>query len=122
MMRYIDQGKQGDNGVFRYVLTLSLIFVVYIIGSFGLFVDYNINVDGGSDSRQIMSQFTSVLGENRVLIWLMIPFILVFGAFLFAIKYIHKRTIKSIFTGRPGLGCPQLLWVQAMARQYARSR
>jgi hypothetical protein len=67
-MRYIDQGKQGENGVFRYVLTLSLIFVVYIIGSFGLFIDYNLNIDGGNDSGQVMSQFTSVLGENRVLI------------------------------------------------------
>ena len=100
MMRYIDQGKQGDNRVLRYVLALSLIFVVYIIGSFGLFVDYNLNVDGGGASGQVMSQFTSVLGENRVLVWLMLPFILVFGVFLFAIKYIHKRTIKSIFTAR----------------------
>ena len=100
MMRYIDQGKQGDNRVLRYVLTLSLIFVVYVIGSLGLFVDYNLNVDGGGASGQVMSQFTSVLGENRVLVWLMLPFLLVFGVFLFAIKYIHKRTIKSIFTAR----------------------
>ena len=100
MMRYIDQGKKGDNRVLRYVLTLSLIFVVYIFGSFGLFVDYNLNVDGGGASGQVMSQFTSVLGENRVLVWLMLPFLLVFGVFLFAIKYIHKRTIKSIFTAR----------------------
>tara|TARA_Y100001978_G_scaffold136655_2_gene122142 strand:+ start:6256 stop:7167 length:912 start_codon:yes stop_codon:yes gene_type:complete len=100
MIRYIDQGKQGDNRVLRYVLTLSLIFVVYVIGSLGLFVDYNLNVDGDGASGQVMSQFTSVLGENRVLVWLMLPFLLVFGVFLFAIKYIHKRTIKSIFTAR----------------------
>jgi hypothetical protein len=108
-MRYIDQGKQGDNGVFRYVLTLSLVFVVYITGSFGLLVDYNLNVDVGSDSGQVMSQFTSVLGENRVLVWLMLPFVLVFGAFLFAIKYIHKRTIKSIFTARDSFDWKRVL-------------
>ena len=79
MIRYIDQGKQGDNRVLRYVLTLSLIFVVYVIGSLGLFVDYNLNVDGDGASGQVMSQFTSVLGENRVLVWLMLPFLLVFG-------------------------------------------
>ena len=100
MMRYIDQGKQGDNRALRYILTLSLIFVVYIIGSFGLFIDYNLSAGIGNTSGKVMSEFTDALGENRVLFWLMIPFVLVFGAFLFAIKYIHKRTIKSIFTAR----------------------
>ena len=47
-----------------------------------------------------MSDFILVLGENRVLFWLMFPFILVFISFLLALKYIHKRNVKSIFTGR----------------------
>ena len=100
MMRFIDLGKFGENGAASYVLTIAIIFLSYVIGSFGLFIDYNLHtsLDGTGSS---MSDFIVVLGENRVLFWLMFPFILVFISFLLALKYIHKRSIKSIFTGRP---------------------
>ena len=100
MMRFIDQGKSGSNSVLPYVLTVSLIFLVYIVGSFGLLIDYNQNIDIDSGTVDSMQQFTSVLGENRVLFWLMVPFLFVFTGFLFCLKFIHKRPIKSIFTGR----------------------
>ena len=99
MMRFIDLGKFGENGAASYVLTIAIIFLSYVIGSFGLFIDYNLHtsLDGAGAS---MSDFIVVLGENRVLFWLMFPFILVFISFLLALKYIHKRSIKSIFTGK----------------------
>ena len=99
-MSFIDQGKSGKNGILQYVTTITLIFIVYILGSFGLLVDFNLNQSIDSESAIAMHQFTSVLGENRVLFWLMIPFVLVFVAFLLCLKHIHKRSIKSIFTGR----------------------
>ena len=100
MMRFIDLGRLGENGAASYVLTIAIIFISYVIGSFGLFIDYNLHtsLDGTGSS---MSDFIVVLGENRVLVWLMFPFVLVFITFLLALKYIHKRSIKSIFTGRP---------------------
>ena len=100
MMRFIDLGRFGENGAASYVLTIAIIFLSYVIGSFGLFIDYNLHtsMDGTGSS---MSDFIVVLGENRVLFWLMFPFVLVFITFLLALKYIHKRSIKSIFTGRP---------------------
>ncbi|MGB1646687.1 MAG: lysostaphin resistance A-like protein [Crocinitomicaceae bacterium] len=98
-MRFIDLGRFGENGAASYVLTIAIIFLSYVIGSFGLFIDYNLHtsLDGTGSS---MSDFIVVLGENRVLFWLMFPFILVFISFLLALKYIHKRNIKTIFTGR----------------------
>ena len=99
MMRYIDLGKFGENRAASYILTIAVIFLSYVIGSFGLFIDYSLHAsfDGAEAS---MSDFILVLGENRVLFWLMFPFILVFISFLLALKYIHKRNVKSIFTGR----------------------
>ena len=100
MMRYIDQGKTGDVGVKPFVLTISIIFLAYIIGSFGLSIDYSFYENIGDGTGLTMNHFVSVLGENRVLFWLMFPFVLVFVAFLLSIKYIHKRTIRSVFTAR----------------------
>lgn len=100
MMRFIDQGKTGANGVLPYVLTIALIFLAYVIGSFGLFIDFSLQPNVLDPEHGSMDVFISVLGENRVLFWLMFPFVLVFITFLLAIKYIHKRTIKSIFTAR----------------------
>ncbi|MGB1452967.1 MAG: lysostaphin resistance A-like protein [Crocinitomicaceae bacterium] len=99
-MRFIDLGRFGENGAASYVLTIAIIFLSYVIGSFGLFIDYNLHtsLDGTGSS---MSDFIVVLGENRVLFWLMFPFVLVFITFLLALKYLHKRSIRSIFTGRP---------------------
>ena len=99
MMRFIDLGRFGENGAASYVLAIAIIFLSYVIGSFGLFIDYNLHtsLDGAEAS---MSDFILVLGENRVLFWLMFPFILVFISFLLALKYIHKRNVKTIFTGR----------------------
>ena len=100
MMWYIDQGKTGDIGVKPFLLTISIIFLAYIIGSFGLSIDYSFHENIGDGMGLTMDHFVSILGENRVLFWLMFPFVLVFVAFLLAIKYIHKRSIRSIFTAR----------------------
>ena len=37
MMRFIDLGRFGENGAASYVLTIAIIFISYVIGSFGLF-------------------------------------------------------------------------------------
>ena len=100
MMRYIDQGKTGDIGVKPFVLTISIIFLAYILGSFGLSINYSFHETIGDGTGLTMDHFVSVLGKNIVLFWLMFPFVLVFVTFLLSIKYIHKRSIRSIFTAR----------------------
>ena len=99
MIRFIDLGKFGENRAASYILTISVIFLSYVIGSFGLFIDYSLHA-GFDGAEASMSDFVLVLGENRVLFWLMFPFMLVFISFLLALKYIHKRNVKTIFTGR----------------------
>ena len=109
MMRFIDQGKTGENGVLPYVLTIALIFLAYVIGSFGLFIDFSLQSNVLDGTQGSMDVFISVLGENRVLFWLMFPFVLVFISFLLSIKYIHKRSIKSIFTARESFDWKRVL-------------
>jgi len=99
-MRFIDQAKTGKNGTLPYVLTVTLIVLSYIIGGTGLIFDYSLHAEIVRGSEISMNNFTSVLGQNRVLFWLMIPFVCVFVAFLLSIKHLHKRKLKSIFTGR----------------------
>ncbi len=99
-MRFIDQAKTGKNGSLQYVLTVTLIVLSYIIGGTGLRFDYSLHTEIVPGTEISMSNFTSVLGQNRVLFWLMIPFVCVFVTFLLSIKHLHKRKVISIFTGR----------------------
>ena len=118
MMRYIDQGKTGDIGVKPFVLTISIIFLAYILGSFGLSIDYSFHETIGDGTGLTMDHFVSILGKNRVLFWLMFPFIVVFVAFLLAIKYIHKRSIRSVFTARDSFDWKRVFISFFLINQY----
>ncbi len=96
MMRYIDQGKTGDIGVKPFVLTISIIFLAYILGSFGLSINYSFHETIGDGTGLTMDHFVSVLGKNRVLFWLMFPFVLVFVHFYCRLN-IFTRDLLGLF-------------------------
>ncbi len=104
MMRFIDLAKTGENKTFPYVLTISLIVLSYLLGGSGLLIDYGLHREIGPGSEIALNECVAVLGQNRVLFWLMIPFVSVFITFLLCLKYFHKRDIRTIFTGRSSFG------------------
>ena len=59
MIRFIDLGKFGENRAASYILTISVIFLSYVIGSFGLFIDYSLHA-GFDGAEASMSDFILV--------------------------------------------------------------
>ena len=98
-MRFIDLSSRSPGSLSQVFLTLSIILFVYFIGGMGLLLDYS-SFSGTSGGASEISDFTNILGNNRVLFWLLLPFLLAFIVFLLSIKWIHKRPILSVFTGR----------------------
>ncbi|MEJ6686822.1 MAG: type II CAAX endopeptidase family protein [Crocinitomicaceae bacterium] len=98
-MRFIDLSSRSPGSLSQVFLTLSIILFVYFIGGMGLLLDYS-SFSGTSGGASEISDFTNILGNNRVLFWLLLPFVLAFIVFLLSIKWIHKRPILSVFTGR----------------------
>lgn len=99
MMRFIDHARKNPGNLSQVFLTIALVLFVYFIGGMGLLLDYKFFTGGDLQASEI-SDFTSILGNNRVLFWLLLPFTLVFIVFLASIKWIHRRPVLSIFTGR----------------------
>ncbi len=84
---------------------LALIFIATMFVGIGQVpVSYVILTEQASvsgDTADVLMSLSLIIGKNKLLILLLIPFILTFLAFLFALRYIHKTAILPFFTSRP---------------------
>ena len=103
MIQFIDSSKKYPVTIPMVVATVALVLIVYFLGGSGLLFDYEYAQDVATSKAQETPQYIQVLGSNRVLFWMLLPFTLSFVIFLVAIKWIHKRPILSLFTGRDHL-------------------
>jgi uncharacterized protein len=99
-MHFIDKAKEGTNNFTSYFLGILLIVVVYTLGSYFLIFDLQLNFGIYSFETISETEIAKILGNNRFLAWLIVPFLFVALFLVFHIKLVHKRTILSIFTGR----------------------
>ena len=101
MTRFIDLSTKNPSSFGKVAATLFIVLLVYFMGGSGLLFDFLQTSSSPVVEKNVpMSDFIDVLGNNRVLFWLLLPFVLVFFTFLGAVKWIHKRKIGSFFTGR----------------------
>ena len=100
MTRFIDLSSKHPSTMVQIIATVSLVVFFYLLGGFGLHIDYTFNSGVVSSEAIGVSEYTSAFGSNRVFFWLLFPFLLVFMVFLSAIKWIHRRPVLSIFTKR----------------------
>ena len=103
MTQFIDSSKKYPVTIPMVVATVSLVLIAYFLGGSGLLFDYEYAKDFATSQAPDTSQYIQVLGSNRVLFWMLLPFTLSFVIFLVAIKWIHKRPVLSVFTGRDQL-------------------
>ena len=103
MTQFIDSSKKYPVTIPMVVATVSLVLIAYFLGGSGLLFDYEYAKDFATSQAPETSQYIQVLGSNRVLFWMLLPFTLSFVIFLVAIKWIHKRPVLSVFTGRDQL-------------------
>lgn len=101
-MSFLTNADEGNNRVSGYILTLSLVVLCYaVLGSIPLIVHLIIANGGGEGALAgSMSDWTALLGENTILCYLLFPFVLVLLTLVLSNRFIHKRTILSLFTAR----------------------
>jgi membrane protease YdiL (CAAX protease family) len=101
-MSFLTNADKGNNRVSGYILTLSLVVLCYaVLGSIPLIVHLIIANGGGEGALAgSMSDWTALLGENLILCYLLFPFVLVLLTLVLSNRFIHKRTVLSLFTSR----------------------
>jgi len=99
-MSFIDKAKEGNNSFSSYLLGIALIISVYLLGSCFLILDLQWNFGIESFDGISQKEIVKILGNNRFLAWLIIPFLFVALFLVIHTKFVHKRTVLSIFSGR----------------------
>jgi membrane protease YdiL (CAAX protease family) len=97
-MSFLSQSNSGRNDVSSYVLTICLVLLSYgFLGSLPLLIDLKL---AGVDLQEMRSlqEMGRILGKNRLLFHLLLPFVFAFFSIVLSIKYFHKRTFLSLLT------------------------
>ena len=99
-MSFIDKAKEGNTSFSSYLLGIVLIISVYLLGSYFLILDLQWNFGIESFDGVSQKEIVRILGNNRFLAWLIVPFLFVALFLVIHTKFVHKRTVLSIFSGR----------------------
>jgi membrane protease YdiL (CAAX protease family) len=109
-MSFIDKSKEGNNSFSSYLLGIALIISVYLLGSCFLILDLQWNFGIESFDGISQKEIVRILGNNRFLAWLIVPFLFVALFLVIHTKFVHKRTVLSIFSGRENFDWKRVLF------------
>ena len=109
-MSFIDKAKEGNNSFSSYILGIALIISVYLLGSYFLILDLQWNFGIESFDGISQKEIVKILGNNRFLAWLVVPFLFVALFLVIHTKFVHKRTVLSIFSGRENFDWKRVLF------------
>ena len=109
-MSFIDKAKQGNTSFSSYFLGIVLIISVYLLGSYFLILDLQWNFGIESFDGISQKEIVRILGNNRFLAWLIVPFLFVALFLVIHTKFVHKRTVLSIFSGRENFDWKRVLF------------
>jgi membrane protease YdiL (CAAX protease family) len=109
-MSFIDKAKHGNNSFSSYLLGIALIISVYLLGSYFLILDLQWNFGIESFDGISQNEIVRILGNNRFLAWLVVPFLFVALFLVIHTKFVHKRTVLSIFSGRENFDWKRVLF------------
>lgn len=109
-MSFIDKAKEGNTSFSSYILGIALIISVYLLGSYFLILDLQWNFGIESFDGVSQKEIVKILGNNRFLAWLIVPFLFVALFLVIHTKFVHKRTVLSIFSGRESFDWKRVLF------------
>ena len=109
-MSFIDKAKEGNTSFSSYLLGIALIISVYLFGSYFLILDLQWNFGIESFDGISQKEIVKILGNNRFLAWLVVPFLFVALFLVIHTKFVHKRTVLSIFSGRENFDWKRVLF------------
>jgi uncharacterized protein len=109
-MSFIDKAQEGNTSFSSYLLGIVLIISVYLLGSYFLILDLQWNFGIESFDGISQKEILRILGNNRFLAWLIVPFLFVALFLVIHTKFVHKRTVLSIFSGRENFDWKRVLF------------
>ena len=109
-MSFIDKAKEGNTSFSSYLLGIVLIISVYLLGSYFLILDLQWNFGIESFDGISQKEIVRILGNSRFLAWLIVPFLFVALFLVIHTKFVHKRTVLSIFSGRENFDWKRVLF------------
>ena len=102
-MNYIQQAYKGNNQWYHWIFTLILVFFGWqIIGVFpltGVAISYSLDMNEFANAAQ-NNFMTLGIDKNLFLFLIIISFISGLLTLILGVKYIHRRTFKSLVTSR----------------------
>lgn len=102
-MNYIQQAYKGNNQWYHWIFTLILVFFGWqIIGVFpltGVAISYSSDMNEFANAAQ-NNFMTLGIDKNLFLLLIIISFISGLLTLVLGVKYIHRRTFKSLVTSR----------------------
>ena len=102
-MNYIQQAYKGNNQWYHWIFTLILVFFGWqIIGVFpltGVAISYSSDMNEFANAAQ-NNFMTLGIDKNLFLLLIIISFIFGLLTLIIGVKYIHRRTFKSLVTSR----------------------
>ena len=107
-MNLLDNSDLGKNNPLFTIATIGIIVLSYIIGSTFLFTDIAINFPRQHPTTE--TEIAELIGKNRFLIWIIVPFLFVIVGLLSSIHFLHKRPILSLITARKKIDFKRILF------------
>jgi hypothetical protein len=97
-MNFLDLWKNGRFGAKNVIATIFLIIVAYLLGSSFLSIELALNFpDFSSASNSDIKALSSLMGKNRLFIWMLIPFCFVFITFLLCLTKLENLLVGIVF-------------------------
>ena len=112
-MNFIQQAYKGRNDWWMYVLTFISIFVGIQFASIPLMITGYFAVDGDMDMfrKEALDNFMKAGIDKNLFLGLMIfTFIVALFILYFFVRFLHKRSFKSLITARPEIDWKRFLF------------
>lgn len=93
------ESKKGKN-LPLYFLTIGIVIASFTIGGYFPMVYLFSELGNQAQAINITTDMASMVGLNTFFAVLLIPFVLAFFTLLACVKWIHKKRVISLFTGR----------------------
>jgi uncharacterized protein len=109
MNEYLDAVFQGRNEWWRYLLSIAIILILWlIIGSIPIFLfGVYLLMDGNPDSGLTAQGFTGVAPLMGMFV-ILSSYLFFFMAIFISVHFIHKRPFRSLITSQPKINWPRL--------------
>lgn len=101
MKRFTDLASTGRTSTGSYLAAIGLIIFGYIASQFiGMLFLIPFFSSEELSNLGTQDEFMNLLGKVGFFVFILIPFVVLFVLIILAVRYIHNRRIKSVFTNR----------------------